>query len=90
MLAEAQITCPVCEGTGYDAGETDRICCGKSRAMSAVIYANGDQEWYLNEQWHRTDGPAIIWSDGSRAWWLHGQPFTEANWRQQVEAKQLV
>ena len=29
--------------------------------------------WYLANQLHRTDGPAIEWADGSRAWWINGK-----------------
>jgi hypothetical protein len=24
-------------------------------------------------QWHRTDGPAIIWHDGSKVWYVNGK-----------------
>lgn len=35
--------------------------------------ADGDQVWRNGGgQAHRTDGPAIIWADGSRAWRLNG------------------
>jgi hypothetical protein len=27
----------------------------------------------LNDQRHRTDGPAIEFADGSKEWWLNGQ-----------------
>lgn len=29
--------------------------------------------WYLNGQYHRTDGPAIEWKDGYKAWFLNGK-----------------
>jgi hypothetical protein len=57
---------------------------------SAVIYASGGQMWCLNGQLHRTDGPAIIWADGAQHWYLNGMKLTKDEWRQQVEAKQLV
>jgi hypothetical protein len=56
----------------------------------AVISASGAQHWYLNGQKHRTDGPAVIWADGTQHWYLNDRLCTEAEWRQQVEAKQLV
>jgi hypothetical protein len=37
------------------------------------INANGTKEWWLNNQRHRTDGPAIEYTDGSKEWWLNGQ-----------------
>lgn len=35
-----------------------------------------DEEWVtwrLNDRYHRTDGPAIIWADGRLDWRLNGQ-----------------
>jgi hypothetical protein len=26
-----------------------------------------------NDELHKEDGPAVIWSDGSEFWYLHGQ-----------------
>ncbi len=36
-------------------------------------HADGTREWRLNDQLHRTDGPAYEWADGSRSWWINGQ-----------------
>ena len=27
---------------------------------------------YLNGKLHRTDGPAVLWSDGFQSWWQNG------------------
>ena len=34
---------------------------------------------YLNShgQLHRQHGPAVEWADGTRRWYLNGEPFTE-------------
>jgi hypothetical protein len=33
----------------------------------------GDRRWYNSEgELHRELGPAIIWSDGTREWWVNG------------------
>jgi hypothetical protein len=32
------------------------------------ISPDGSKEWWLNGKLHRTDGPAIEHSDGSKAW----------------------
>ena len=37
------------------------------------IGADGDKYWSLNGKWHREDGPAVEWSDGSKSWYLHGK-----------------
>jgi len=34
--------------------------------------AHGNKRWYLNGEYHRTDGPAIEWIDGSKYWVLNG------------------
>jgi hypothetical protein len=41
------------------------------------IYDNGDHHWYLNELWHRANGPAIRWNGGILYWCWQGQPVTE-------------
>ena len=43
-------------------------------ASSPVIDANGDKYWRnANGQFHRTDGPAIEWDSGSKAWYVNGE-----------------
>ena len=37
------------------------------------VLPNGTKEWCLNGELHRTDGPAIEWTDGSKEWWLNGE-----------------
>ena len=38
----------------------------------AVEYANGIQEWWLNDKLHRTDGPAITFANGNKWWYQNG------------------
>jgi len=33
--------------------------------------------YYLNNQKHRVNGPAGIWKDGHKEWWIHGQLHRE-------------
>lgn len=33
--------------------------------------------WYLNGDYHRENGPAIIYDDGSKFWYLNGEPHRE-------------
>ena len=42
--------------------------------MNPVIDSLGTKRWY-NElgQLHRTDGPAVIWSDGTQFWCINGK-----------------
>ena len=37
------------------------------------IDPDGTKYWYLNDQLHREDGPAIESVNGSKFWWLDGQ-----------------
>ena len=36
-----------------------------------VIGPDGSKRWYLNDNLHREDGPAVEWSSGSKSWYLH-------------------
>ena len=36
------------------------------------ISQNGNKDWFLNGELHRTDGPAIEDSEGYKAWYLKG------------------
>ena len=39
------------------------------------IDSNGPKRWYnASGQFHRLDGPAIEWADGTKAWYANGQP----------------
>lgn len=38
-----------------------------------VIHDDGTQEWILNGNLHRTDGPAIISSYGYQAWFINNK-----------------
>jgi len=37
----------------------------------------GGRVWQLNGKYHREDGPAIEWSDGTREWVLNGKRHRE-------------
>ena len=41
------------------------------------VHTNGGKSWYLNDQRHREDGPAIEYADGSKEWYLNGNELTE-------------
>lgn len=38
-----------------------------------IKWPNGDKAWYLNNELHREDGPAIEWVNGDKAWYLNGE-----------------
>ena len=41
------------------------------------VWANGNKSWYLNDKYHREDGPAIEYADGNKFWFLNGERVTE-------------
>ena len=42
-----------------------------------IIEPNGTKYYYLNDQWHRVDGPAIEYANGSKSWFQHGKCHRE-------------
>ena len=43
----------------------------KDGIYDVVEWSNGAKEWYLNDNLHRNDGPAIEWSNGTKKWYLN-------------------
>ena len=41
------------------------------------VYKNGIKEWYLNDQLHREDGPAVECPNGTKQWWSNGMCHRE-------------
>ena len=41
------------------------------------IWDDGTKIWFLNGEYHREDGPAVVLYDGSEEWWLNGEMVTE-------------
>jgi len=37
----------------------------------------GNKYWYLNDERHREDGPAIEWANGNKEWFLNGKLHRE-------------
>jgi hypothetical protein len=38
---------------------------------------NGTKHWFLNGNYHREDGPAIIYHTGNKYWYLNGKRHRE-------------
>ena len=55
----------------------------------AVEWSNGEKQWYLNGQIHREDGPAVEYPSGNKAWYLNGKKFTEQEFNQMTQSKEL-
>ena len=42
------------------------------------IWSDGDKTWFLNNIYHRVNGPAIVWHrNGTISWYWHGRKLTE-------------
>ena len=35
------------------------------------VLEDGAKYWYLNDELHREDGPAVEWANGTKAWYLN-------------------
>ena len=53
----------------------------------AVIYSNGDKEWFLNGKRHREDGPASIEINGDKEWWLNNEEYSEEEYKKKIKKK---
>jgi hypothetical protein len=49
-----------------------------------TVDKDGSKRWYLNREFHRTDGPAIEYYEGLKEWWLHGVCMNERTWLSKV------
>jgi len=41
-----------------------------------TVGRDGTQEWRVNGELHRVDGPAVIRANGTQVWWVHGKSIT--------------
>ena len=42
----------------------------------AVIWPDGAQGWFINDQLHHINGPAVIYADGTQHWFINGRNIT--------------
>ena len=54
------------------------------------VYPNGSKLWWLNEELHREDGPAIEWLDGTKEWYLNGVELSEQDFNTRMNTKELT
>jgi hypothetical protein len=45
--------------------------------------------YLLNGQWHREDGPAAEYANGTKYWYLQGKEYTEEEYWRLVKLKAL-
>ena len=53
--------------------------------LPAEEHANGDKLWYQDDRLHRLKGPALILSDGTKAWYIKGTKYTEKKFNKKVK-----
>ena len=53
------------------------------------IDSNGVKRWYLNNQLHRTDGPAIEYYNGYKYWFLNNISLSQEEYLQRIRNNKL-
>ena len=48
---------------------------------------NVKTEWWLNDELHREDGPAIERKNGTKEWWLNGKEYTEEEYYKEIQRR---
>lgn len=48
------------------------------------VYASGATYWLLNGQRHREDGPAIVYSNGDKEYYLNDQLLTDEEFNERM------
>ena len=41
------------------------------------VFNSGTEFWRLNGELHCAHGPAVLWPDGDKEWWLNDRKVTE-------------
>lgn len=67
----------------YPSGDEEWIQHGRLHRLDgpAVIWSSGYQAWYYKGQFHRTGGPAVRYTNGRLEFWIHGERFTEEDFK---------
>lgn len=45
---------------------------------------SGDVAWYLDGKVHREDGPAVIWENGVKSWYLDNLHYYEDEYNKEI------
>ena len=54
-------------------------------SLECRVYSSGAMTYHNSDgQLHRVYGPAIVYSNGGRAWFINGKALTEAEWQEHV------
>ncbi len=50
-----------------------------------ITFKNGTRYWMKNGDYHRLDGPAIEYADGTKKYWIEGKEFSEKEFLEQIK-----
>ena len=50
----------------------------------------GNKRWYKGGKLHRIGGPASVWYDGYKHWWLYGTHYLEDEYNKAISNKPLL
>jgi hypothetical protein len=53
----------------------------------AFICARGHKFWYKHGVYHRENGPAIIWCDGKKNYFLDGAGYSKEEWQAELDKR---
>ena len=45
--------------------------------IKLFIYRSGNKYWYLDQVYHRANGPAVVYKSGDQEWWWYDREVTE-------------
>ena len=51
------------------------------------VYCNRTVWRNLDDERHREEGPAVVWDDGSKRYYLNGVYLSEAEWKRRTQPK---
>jgi len=54
---------------------------------NAEISLEGDVTWKLNGKLHREDGPAVVYTNGRKTWYLEDKKYTEEEFNKKMNPK---
>lgn len=55
-----------------------------------VLSATGATRWVQDKKLHRIDGPAVVFSNGVKAWFINGNVRLKEEWFEQLTKEQLA
>ena len=54
---------------------------------ASLVY--DDEWWFVDGELHREDGPAVLYSDGYKEWWIKGKQYTESDFKAMQRSKKI-